>query len=253
MAGVKIRRVDLYSDDALTGTTELSDDEMGVYVRVWLLMYATGGPITEEKLRSVCKSHGRRFKNILNRLATLGKVQMIMGEKGPQISCKRVIKEIQRSCERLIKASQNGSKGGRPKDLAKAGGFRQDNPTSLQQPTLKKDSDSPDGESAAIDPIKDLWDRGRVVLGNAKSAGSLIGKLRKQHGDVVVLQAIVAAETELPSDPASFLVGCCNRAKANGHGKRLSPGEKLYLGFAQAAEGDFGTDCEAPQSLLDRR
>jgi hypothetical protein len=31
---------------------ELANDEMGVYVRVWLLMYATGGPITIEKLRS---------------------------------------------------------------------------------------------------------------------------------------------------------------------------------------------------------
>jgi uncharacterized protein YdaU (DUF1376 family) len=249
MAGIKIRRVDLYSDDALTGTTELSDDEMGVYVRVWLLMYATGAPITEEKLRSVCRSHGTRFKSILSRLQTLGKVTI----NGQRITCKRCEKEIQRALNRLAKASQNGAKGGRPKDLEKAGGFRQDNPTSLQQPTLKKDSDSPDGESAGRDSIKDLWDRGRVVLGNAKSAGSLIGKLRKEHGDLIVIEAIGAAEAEQPSDPASFLIGCCNRAKANGHGKRLSPGEKLYLGFAQAAEGDFGTDREAPQSLLDRR
>ena len=88
----------------------------------------------------------------------------------------------------------------------------------------QEDSDSPDGESAPpFDPIKDLWDRGRAVLGNSKSAGSLMGKLRKQHGDAVVLQAIVAAEAELPSDAASFLIGCCNRAKVNGHHGDIPP------------------------------
>src|SRR5580692_450354 len=110
---VKIRRVDLYSDDALTGTTELADDEMGVYVRVWLLMYATGGPVTIEKLRSVCRSHGARFKSIIDRLQTLGKV--IANDQ--RITCKRCEKEIQRALNRLTKASQNGAKGGRPKDL----------------------------------------------------------------------------------------------------------------------------------------
>ncbi len=259
----KIRRVDLYSDDALTGTTELANDEMGVYVRVWLLMYATGAPITIEKLRSVCPGHGARFKSILNRLQALGKVVI----NGQRITCKRCEKEIQRAINRLSKASQNGAKGGRPNGLAKAAGFGQDNPTSLtslQQPTEEEDSgakapgvaEAP--PASAIDPIKDLWDRGKAVLGNTKAAGSLIGKLRKQHGDAIVLEAIVAAETELPSEPASFLIGCCNRAKANGHG-RLTPANERFIAGREAtyravlaaeerdreaAAGDETGDCD---------
>ncbi len=128
------------------------------------------------------------------------------------------------------------------------------------QTQSKKDSEAIASgvAEAPPDPIKDLWDRGKAVLRNAKSAGSLIGKLRQQHGDVIVLQAIVAAETELPSDPASFLVGCCNRAKANGHAKRQSPADKLFEGAYRAAEAFYARQCaderddrEADEPLLD--
>ncbi len=118
--------------------------------------------------------------------------------------------------------------------------------------------DSGANAPAAIDPIKELWDRGKAVLGNGKSAGSLIGKLRKQHGDAVLLQAIVATEAEQASDPASFLIGCCNRAKANGHAKRQSPADKLFEGAYRAAEAfsarhglDERDDRETDEPLLD--
>jgi hypothetical protein len=68
------------------------------------------------------------------------------------------------------------------------------------------------------------------------------------------MAAFDTAERELPADLVPFLIGCMNRMKANGNGRhKLSPGEKLFLGFAQAAEGDFGADSEASQPLLDRR
>ena len=86
---------------------------------------------------------------------------------------------------------------------------------------------------APPDPIKDLWNRGKAILGNTKSAGSIIGKMRREHGDAVVLQAIVAAETELPSDPASFFIGCCNLARANGNG-RLTPANERFIAGREA-------------------
>ncbi len=59
-------------------------------------------------------------------------------------------------------------------------------------------------------------------------------------------------------NPATWLnqerwldVPAVNNGAMNGHAKRLSPAEKLFLGFAQAAEGDFGADSEASQPLLD--
>src|SRR5439155_15181580 len=65
------------------------------------------------------------------------------------------------------------------------------------------------------DPIKGLWDRGLTILGKQRSARSLLGKLRKHYGDVVLLEAIAQTESECPSDPAAYLVGCCQVRKAN--------------------------------------
>lgn len=60
-----------------------------------------------------------------------------------------------------------------------------------------------------------------------KSAGSLLGKLRKQHGDDIVLAAIKAAQREHVSDPAAFLVKTCGAATPRGR-KSLAIGDQDY-------------------------
>jgi uncharacterized protein YdaU (DUF1376 family) len=127
---VKVRRVDLYSDDFLTGTPMLLDDEMGVYMRICLLIYASGKPVSEEHVRSVCRSHGNAFKRIIGRLETLGKIF----RNGSEIDQKRCENELERARKRVEKASENGAKGGRIKDLTKAGGFMSSKANN-QQPT----------------------------------------------------------------------------------------------------------------------
>lgn len=75
------------------------------------------------------------------------------------------------------------------------------------------------------DPIKGLWDRGSLILGSG--ARSLIGKARKDHGDVAVMAAIKACEEEKPSDPAGFFAKCLiTRAasKRNGGVVAMHPG-----------------------------
>lgn len=77
------------------------------------------------------------------------------------------------------------------------------------------DSDaSASGAVAPSDPVKELWDRGLAILG--KGQRSLLGKMRKEYSDVVLLEAIVETEMECPSDPAAYLVACCQRRRANG-------------------------------------
>ena len=71
---IKIRRIDLYPDDFLTGTYMLDDTEFGLYARACLLIYATGGPITIADLRAISKSHGHAFSRCLNKLISLGKL-----------------------------------------------------------------------------------------------------------------------------------------------------------------------------------
>jgi hypothetical protein len=92
-----------------------------------------------------------------------------------------------------------------------------------------------------FDPVKDLWDRGLAVLAHGgiadRQARSIIGKWRKAYGDVAVLDAIVRAEIEFPSDPVAFMAGCMRATKSeNGHGRKQSPGEKLFEGAWRAAE-----------------
>jgi hypothetical protein len=82
------------------------------------------------------------------------------------------------------------------------------------------------------DPVKQLWDRGLVIVGRHNRP--LLGKLCKQHGNVAVMEAIVFTEQETRADPLSFLLGCLKRIGGNGNGG--SPVDNLHLGALRAAE-----------------
>jgi len=111
------------------------------------------------------------------------------------------------------------------------------------------------------DPIKDLWQRGLAVLGGATpQARSLLGKLRKTHGDVVVLQAIARCEAEQPCDPPAYLIKSCE-ARGTGHAQRKpSPAATFFEVGPQAVdaimerqgvhEREGGIDRAAHEPLL---
>jgi hypothetical protein len=86
--------------------------------------------------------------------------------------------------------------------------------------------------SAPRDPVMNLWDRGLAILG--RNQRSLLGKLRKQHGDVVVIEAICAAEAEQPSDPRAWLLRACEARSARvipfRPGKRSGPYSEIEVG-----------------------
>lgn len=65
-----------------------------------------------------------------------------------------------------------------------------------------------------LDPAKDMWARGVKQLG--ESSRGMIGKMRKEFGDAAVLGAIVAMESDQPSDPLPFFVKACEARKGNG-------------------------------------
>lgn len=60
------------------------------------------------------------------------------------------------------------------------------------------------------DPVRRLWLDGVALLTAAgvdeRGARSLLGKLRKQHGDVAVLEAVTKAQTETVIDPVPWLI-----------------------------------------------
>lgn len=79
----------------------------------------------------------------------------------------------------------------------------------------KEDSeaDASGAEAPDPDPVKELWERGVRILG--ASSRSLIGKARKQYGDLAVIRAIAACEIEAPTDPVSFFAKCLQQGLSN--------------------------------------
>ena len=71
--------------------------------------------------------------------------------------------------------------------------------------------------SAAGDMTKaELWSAGKSLLeqGGLPKAqcGSFVGKLVKDYGDAVVIEAVRAAVIAQPADPVEYLRACCQRA-----------------------------------------
>jgi len=144
----------------------------------------------------------------------------------------------------------------------------------MVNPRARVDSDSLDSESPGkedyseadasgapsapppYDPVKDMFDRGVALIGGPPAkARSLIGKFRKQHGDVVVLDAIVAAEAEGPMEPVPWLVKRLHweQERVNGRPHKLSRNDSLFAAFAAAAEGDRRFAGAADEPLLEGR
>jgi hypothetical protein len=147
---------------------------------------------------------------------------------------------------------QYGKKGGNPALRQPADKPKENSPplTPPDKPPIpipptqppKEDSEAiaSAAKAAPNDPVKDLWDRSLVVLARGgipeRQARSITGKWRKEYGDVVVLDAIIRAESEFPSEPVAFLTGCMRSHVGSINGHKLSPGEKLALGFAAAPD-----------------
>ncbi len=107
--------------------------------------------------------------------------------------------------------------------------------------------------ATAVDPVKAMWERGKAVLG--KSAGSLIGKARRDHGEEAVMAAILACEHEGPAEPVEFFLGCLRQKS-----RKRSAAEKFYAGAMEAADEftrqqsrNGRADHPASHALLDSR
>jgi len=87
------------------------------------------------------------------------------------------------------------------------GGRKEDSVSSLRSETAA--DEPPD------DPVKQIFDRGLalyVAAGMAAgNARKLIGKQRQEFGNTAMLAAIGACETEMASDPVSFIAACLVR------------------------------------------
>lgn len=90
-------------------------------------------------------------------------------------------------------------------------------PNQEQKQEQKQDT-SGMGGTPPVDMTKaELWSAGKSLLQSAgmpeKQCGSFVGKLVKDYGDLIVVDAVRVAVVEQPADPASFLKACCQRLR----------------------------------------
>lgn len=83
---------------------------------------------------------------------------------------------------------------------------------------------------------EELWRAGKSLLLNAgmhkDQCGSFVGKLCKDYGDEIVIEAVRATVVAQPPDPASYLKACCQKRK----GERPNRQESLEQRNRQVAE-----------------
>ena len=132
--------------------------------------------------------------------------------------------------------------GGVPTD---GGGVSQPRHPNLKREPEEEDSHAPHVAAeppAERDPVKELWDRGLRIVGDTRQGRGLIGKARREHGDEAVMLAILACESECPTEPLSFFLGCLKRAGPRPNGLHVvgtyrgSPHINMVEGFYLAAE-----------------
>ena len=128
----KIRHIDFFPDEFLTGTIMLTDAECGLYWRACSMIYSANGPVNKAHLKAVSKTHGNAFNANLRRLIDLGKLI----ENGDEIDQKRARNELEKAEKRIRIAKENGTKGGRPNGLENQPGLSPDKlTTNYQLPT----------------------------------------------------------------------------------------------------------------------
>jgi hypothetical protein len=159
------------------------------------------------------------------------------------------------------KGASFGSKGGRPK--ASKGGFETPLETPLrldeEPPPSSSSSSSPSGNASEANASAaaggegeltkaELWSAGKSLLeaqGMPKAqCGSFVGKLVKDYGDAIVVEAVRTTVVERPADAAQFLVGVCKNAA----GKRsVGKANGKHAGFENM---DYHQGVDADGSLV---
>lgn len=233
----KIRRIDFSPTEWLEGTTELDNATRGLYVTACALMWARSGPIDLELLRDACRDHGNAFNRQLSTLRRLGK---LMGND-EEITNKRAINELENAKKRSGNARENGSKRWKNKGLEKPSALQGGNararnhqPSTIREANASLSDTNVSGAAApSDDPIKAMWVRGVRLLTGAgspeKSARSLLGKWRREYGEIAVMAAVLRCEAEAASDPVAFVTATLT---AHGNLQRLDGSGFGSPGFA---------------------
>lgn len=222
----------LYISDYLGDTTHLNTEQHGAYLLLLMTAWKRGGflPSDQAQLAAIARLDVVKWRKIANTVLpffTLEDGQLIQRRLAEEYADAVAVHEAQKA---------NGAKGGRPKKTTheKPMGFDSLNPS--PKPTHNPDetpSPSPSKASetivsgASADPI---WGSGLAFLVRKgipmPQARSLLGKLKKEVGDIRAGALLADAETEDISNPAPWLMQAAKQKQA---GPQSKAGQKLAL------------------------
>lgn len=200
-----------YVEDFRLDTLDLGPDEIGVYFIMICLAWRRGdgsvpGDMDQLKTmlqRCLAHFHGHTFNRIVPKL-----LERYFQKQDDLWYQKRVVNELQKADKLSAKQSQiankRWSKDNKTKDIDNANAL----PLQLQSQLQKKDA-----PSAPSNPEKELFDRGKQVLGNG--AGGLIAKLLKAKGSVAQARAAIEQASE-KSNPREYVSAIVNAKPREG-------------------------------------
>jgi uncharacterized protein YdaU (DUF1376 family) len=215
-----------YVADYLADTAHLTTEQHGAYCLMLMAAWKGGGALPNEdgQLAAVCRLTPARWR------ASRAILLRFFSEDGEQIVHKRVTAERQKAQSISDKKAKNGKEGAsarwqtdsKPMANAIENGRQTDAPS--PSPTHSPSENSEPKGSGGKPPKEDLspdailFGYGVPYLVEAGSkeanARSFIGKLRKLHGDNVVIEKLRACLKLRPSQPIEWLAAALPPEKA---------------------------------------
>ena len=237
-------------------TAHLSWVEDMAYTRLMRLYYRKEAPIPADitqacrLVRAQSKEERKAVEVVLNEFFEL------RDDGWHQSRCDSEIEAYQVRCEHNRRV---GKKGGRPRKTETRkepaenppGYFREPEQNPPQTPVpipQTPDSVTTDvvtagdaGKSAAAMTKDELWKAGKSLLSDAgmpaSQCGSFVGKLVKDYGDAIVVDAVRSTVVARPADPAEYLKAVCMRAR----GERKTPNRQEAIEQRNSSVADQWT------------
>ena len=178
--------------------------------------------------------HDTVFKRVTEMLAARDKER----NRKAEYRKKKEAEEAERA--RVIAGLSHGTEPGQAQDSGETDNTRTSTSTSTSTNTSVPDGTG--GAPPAVSPEQmtkmEIWHAGKAMLEaqNMPKAqcGSFIGKLCKDYGDAIVLEAVRAAAVTQPADVAEYLKATCQRLK----GERKAPNKQEALEANNRAVAD---------------
>ncbi|MGO4151397.1 hypothetical protein AB4061_00175 [Cupriavidus sp. YAF13] len=178
--------------------------------------------------------HDTVFKRVTEMLAARDKER----NRKAEYRKKKEAEEAERA--RVIAGLSQGTEPGQARDSGETDNTRTSTSTSTSTNTSVPDGTggAPPAVSQAQLTKMEIWHAGKAMLEAQKmpkaQCGSFIGKLCKDYGDAIVLEAVRAAAVTQPADVAEYLKATCQRLK----GERKAPNKQEALEANNRAVAD---------------